>query len=504
MKRIPLRTRSLTILDAIGDPKLFGQHFRKRKSWQSWRAFLATLFGLPLDPEQLQLFRDCTGRQEPNAEGHNEAWLVIGRRGGKSFVLATIAVFLACFKDWQRYLGPGERATVMVVATDRRQARVIMRYVVGLLHGSPLLKELIRSERAETLALSNRVTIEVHSASFRTTRGYTIVAALLDELAFWPTDDAAEPDVEVINAIKPGMATIPGAMLLCASSPYARRGALWDAYRKHHGQQGDPVLVWQAPTRVMNPSVPETTIQAAIAEDPSRYQAEYLAQFRSDIESYIAREAVEACISIGCRERAPVAGLRYHAFVDPSGGSSDSMTLAIAHRDGGDAVLDALRERRPPFSPEAVVADFAHLLKSYRITKISGDRYAGEWPRDQFRKHGITYEPAQKSKSDIYRDLLPAINSKKVDLLNDPKLINQLVSLERRTARGGRDSIDHPPDQHDDLANAAAGVITRVIQGGGYNASLDWIGTPSVDQIEEWRRLQFQAYVRSGGRIPRW
>jgi hypothetical protein len=73
-------------------------------------------------------------------------------------------------------------------------------------------------------------------------RGYTIVAALLDELAYWPVEDAAEPDTEIVNAIKPGMATIPGAMLLCASSPHARRGALWDAYRRHFAKEGDEVL----------------------------------------------------------------------------------------------------------------------------------------------------------------------------------------------------------------------------------------------------------------------
>jgi len=48
------------------------------------------------------------------------------------------------------------------------------------------------------------------------------------------------------------------------------------------------------------------------------------------------------------------------------------------------------------------------------------------------------------------------VNSEKVDLLDHPILINQLASLERRTARGGRDSIDHPPMAHDDVANAAA------------------------------------------------
>ena len=152
------------------------------------------------------------------------------------------------------------------------------------------------------------------------------------------------------------------------------------------------------------------------------------------------------------------------------------MTVAVAHREkGGDTILDAIRERRPPFSPEAVVADFAGLLKSYRITTIAGDRYAGEWPRERLREHGITYDPADKPKSDLYRDLLPAINSRTVDLLDSDRLLNQLVGLERRTARGGRDSIDHAPGGHDDLANAVAGVVAMLAKPRGYDRTLSWV-----------------------------
>src|SRR5262249_39534070 len=151
---------------------------------------------------------------------------------------------------WRRYLGPGEFGTVMVVAADRKQARVIMRYCVGLLNAVPMLKKQVESATRESLVLKNRIVIEVHAASFRSTRGYSIVAALLDEIAYWPTDEAsAEPDVEIVNAIRPAMATIPGSMLLAASSPHAKRGCLWNAYRTHFGRDDSPVLVWQAETR---------------------------------------------------------------------------------------------------------------------------------------------------------------------------------------------------------------------------------------------------------------
>src|SRR5262249_28240843 len=78
-----------------------------------------------------------------------------------------------------------------------------------------------------------------------------------------------------------------------------------------------------------------------------------------------------------------------------------------------------------------------------------------------FSKRGITYQIAEKSKSDLYVAFLPLLNSRRIDLLDHPAAINQLCSLERRTGRGtGRDIIDHPPKSHDDIANVIAGVLT--------------------------------------------
>jgi hypothetical protein len=465
----------VNIIDAIDDPLVFAKHFRG-DTWGTWRVFLCALFGLPMSAEQLVVYRAHTGRTSPPSASLHEGWLICGRRSGKSFILACIAVFLAAFKDWRPFLGPGEVATLMIIAADRRQARVIMRYCLGLLRAVPMLKQLIEAQTAESITLRNRIVIEIHTASFRSTRGYTVVAALLDELAYWPVDEfSAAPDVEVLNAIRPGFATVPGAILLAASSPHARRGALWDSYRKHFGKDSDPILVWQAATREMNASVPQSIIDAAVEEDPARAAAEWSAQFRSDVESFVNREAVEACVSLDVRERAPISSTRYFGFVDPSGGSADSMTLAIGHREKDVVVVDALRERRPPFSPEDVVGEFAALLASYRVTSISGDRYAGEWPKERFRDHGISYEPAQKPKSDLYRDLLPAINSRKIDLLDHPRLLTQLVGLERRIARGGRDSIDHAPGAHDDLANAVAGLCGCTRSKYRYDSSMSWV-----------------------------
>src|SRR5262249_5446154 len=157
--------------------------------WAAWRVFLAALFGLPIAHGPMETYKLCTGRQTPSPDGHRESWLICGRRSGKSRTLATIAVFLACFKDWRPYLGPGERGTI--IAADRKQARNIMSHVRGLFE-VPMLARTVEAQGAEHIHLKNRVSIEVHSASFRSTRGYTIVAALCDEISVWPTDDAAD------------------------------------------------------------------------------------------------------------------------------------------------------------------------------------------------------------------------------------------------------------------------------------------------------------------------
>ena len=177
------------------------------------------------------------------------------------------------------------------------------------------------------------------------------------------------------------------------------------------------------------------------------------------------------------------------------------MTLAIGHREreGDIIVVDALRERRPPFSPEDVTGEFVGLLKSYRVNKVVGDKYAGEWPREKFREHGVVYEPAAKPKSDLYRDIVPLINSRKLDLLDHARLLAQLVGLERRSARGGRDSIDHAPGAHDDIANAVAG-LSAVAKRGSYPSDMSWVNGPDADAdaaaAAAFQRMRFQRHIR--------
>ena len=476
---------TISILDACDDPKIFAPWFKDRQTWAAWFVVLKVMFGLPLNDEELVTFRKHTGRTTPAPGGYFDLSLIVGRRGGKSLVLALIAAFLSCFFDWRPFLTRGERGVVVVIAADRKQAATIFRYLREMLD-IPLLKGIVSRETNELLELNNSVNIEIQTASYRTVRGRTIVAALADELAFWRTDEGtANPDREIINALEPAMATIPGARLLKASSPYARRGVLWDDHRRHFGVEGSLTLVWQATTREMNPTVSQAFIDQKYADDASNASAEFGALFRTDLEAFVTKEVVDACTVPGRFELPMLKNTltprpRYLAFVDPSGGSADSMTLCIAHDQKGIVLIDAIRERRPPFSPEGVVQEFAELLQAYGVRAVSGDRFGGEWPRERFRVFGVDYQVGVKPKSDLYRDLLPLLNSGGIELLDVPRLAAQLCGLERRVSRAGKDSIDHAPGGHDDLANSVAGAASLVCEARSTTRSrriyVNWMG----------------------------
>jgi hypothetical protein len=165
--------------------------------------------------------------------------------------------------------------------------------------------------------------------------------------------------------------------------------------------------------------------------------------------------------------------IEYYAFVDAAGGvGGGSMVLAIAHaeltKDGEDYViiLDAIRERAR-FNPEEYVAELCQLLAAFGIGAVVGGAWGSQFVREQFEKRGVKYQLVAdvdeewKAKTDLYRQLIPLLNSPgRLELLDHQKMVAQFVSLERKTTRGSnRDSIDHAPGGHDDIANAVAGAL---------------------------------------------
>lgn len=448
---------AFTLLDALGDEALFQPWF-PGESWDAWRTVLKGAFALSMTPEEVEQFWELAERAPPERQVR-ELWAIAGRRAGKDSIASVIAAYFASFYDFTGKLRPGEKAVVLCLACDRDQATIVLNYVRAFFERLPLLTSLKKRETLTGLELTNGVEIVVATNSFRAVRGRAIVLAILDEAAYWRDDRYASPDKETYNAIKPGLATLPGSMIVVISSGYRKAGLLYDKFKSHFGKPGD-VLVVCAASLTLNPTLDPEIVAAALEEDPAAAQAEWLGGFRDDLEQYVDRDTIESLVTPGLRERRPVPGVLYYGFCDPAGGSgADAMTLGITHREHDIAVLDLLLEFKPPFSPLNVVDSFAEALEAYGIKRITGDRFGGEFVREPFRARGIVYKLSDLSASEIYTETLSLLNSGKSSLLDNPKMINQFCNLERRVGRSRGASISHPSGGHDDSANACAGAL---------------------------------------------
>ena len=121
---------TLSMRDALADPNLLAPAL-PGSSWAAWRTMLIALMGEPLTDAELEIFRTFTKRDASPAERVREAWFVIGRRGGKSRAIAALTVYLACLCKHQ--LVKGETGVALVIAPDKKQAKVILEYAHGII-----------------------------------------------------------------------------------------------------------------------------------------------------------------------------------------------------------------------------------------------------------------------------------------------------------------------------------------------------------------------------------
>ncbi|MGI8853623.1 MAG: hypothetical protein ACR2GC_10120 [Methyloceanibacter sp.] len=458
--------RHLTYVECCDDPNIFGPWFTG-ESWANWRVIDKAIFGQPFADGEARIFEQLTGRTDSPTEPASEAWLAFGRRAGKDVKAASYTCYLATIGadayGYRQHLVRGEKGVVQVLAVDRDQAQVCLGYAKAMFE-QPMLAAMVKRMTADSIELNNQISIEITTNDRRRVRGRTVIAAVLDEVAHWRSDNTANPDEDVFQALVPAMATIPNALLIGISSPYSRKGLLW---RKHDANYGRPgrVLVARAPTWVMNPTLPRDSafIAEQYAKDPAWARGEYGAEWRDDIESFVSLDVVRACVQVGVRERSFQAKHIYHAFVDVAAGSgADAYAMAVAHKEGDRVLIDATREVKPPFSPNDVTAEFARLAKSYRVRWAYGDKYAGDWVTEAWRAHDVGFRHSEWTKSQLYGDLLPLLNATQIMLLDDERVVNQIAGLERRQKFGGRaGSIDHPERGHDDIANVVAGAAVH-------------------------------------------
>ncbi|MER8567546.1 hypothetical protein NKH85_16310 [Mesorhizobium sp. M0924] len=456
----------VSIREALSDDRLLGT-LLSGPSWASWRAILIAAMGETLTDEEMALFEARTGRSTSPIEMVQELVCIAGRRSGKTTALGTLAVYLSALCDWSDVLNRGDRGVLPFLAQSQRTAKIAFRHANAAFSDIKALNRLVENVTADTIALNNGVDLEIRPANFRSIRGITAIAAVADEVAFWFSDEtSSNPDREILAALRPALITTRGPLIM-GSSVYAKKGELWEAYRRDYGADGDPLsLVAFGSSKDFNETLPQKIIDKAVERDPDGAKSEYLSVWRDDIASFVPYERVRACVEIGQVERPFDYKHRYVAFADPSGGVSDSYCVAIGHKEGHRAIIDAMREFRAPCDPEDTTRAVCQLLSQYRLTSVFGDKYAAEWVTGAYRRNGVSYLHSELNRSEIYLAALPMMMAGEAVLLDSDRLVQQFTGLERRTGSSGRDIVDHVRNGRDDLANAVAGCLALVDEAG--------------------------------------
>lgn len=456
-----------SVIEFATDPQLLGLRLSPAQE-----VLLRSIYGLPLTAEQLDLWRLCTGREVYTDVAFGEVTVLAGARAGKdSRIAAPIVVYEALFGGHQGQLSKGERAVVPLVAQDQRATKVAFGYVRDYLTTSPLLAGEVEDVLSTEILLRDRITVSCFPCTNRSLRGWSVPAAVMDEVGFYRLEGQADSDVEVQASIRRSMLSFPRPRLVKISTPYMKSGVLYDDFKAAFGQDDPDRLVWRASSLLMNPSLGAERLERERRLDPSRFAREYEAEFAEDLDSFLPAAWVDAAVVPGRHELPPLNQHVYFAAVDPSGGGRDAFTLSVAHMDEDRVIQDVMKgwasTRSSNVDLEGIVKEIATALRRYRLTEAYGDRYAAGWVRERFEAEGVRYLDPELDRSAAYLELEPALAQGRVELLDHPTLARELRNLERRPRPGGRTVVDHPRGLHDDHANALALSAAIVLKLGG-------------------------------------
>jgi hypothetical protein len=384
------RTDQVSLDQALLDPNLLGAALGDPRTWSTWLTVLRAASGLPLNQQQLETFKHIAGDRPPPGHRVQELWCVVGRSGGKSRTAAAIATASALLQ--KHHLAPGELGHILVLSPTVLQSRVIFSYARAFIEQSPILRHEIVEVTQSEIRLRNNILIATHPNSFRSVRGRTLCGCcIFDESSFWRDDSSANPDTETYRAVLPALIR-SGGMLIGISTPYRKVGLLHQKHHDHFGVDDPDVLCVQGDSRSFNPTLSAAAIKKASDADPEAGLSEWQGIFRSDLSQFLSDADIDNCIDYSRpMELPPRNGIAARAFIDPSGGRGDAMTLCIGHVEEDRVVVDVIRGRAAPFDPASVVDEWSSVLRDWSLTEATGDAYSASWCESAFRERGIRY-----------------------------------------------------------------------------------------------------------------
>jgi hypothetical protein len=407
---------------------------------------------------------------------------VCGGRGGKSFTMVALRLLHLAMTVQLHKLASGEVGSALIVARDTRLSKQSHRYVRGAIMGNDELAKLVRGDTTESIIVHRAdferdVAIEVlpATAGGGAVRARSLVGAALDECAFFRDDNYSVNDVEIFRAIRPRVLT--GGQVILASTPYAETGLLYEEFRRNHPDPGRAcsVAVPGKPTTAIAAHAPTMLLRdgdAEVAEiirieemsDPLNAEREYGAKFMTaGTGLFFNAKAIASSIK-------PVAlPVKWtdEPHVRSFGGDfafvRDSAAGVLVERTAERIRIVDFFELVPegsPLKPSEVFAHFADEAARHDIAEVVGDQHYAESAREGLWKKRVAYldTPAgQSGKAVMFTAVRLAMNEGRIDLPDNPKLLQQLREVQSKPTPGGGISITQPRKPsggHGDIVSA--------------------------------------------------
>ncbi len=425
----------------------------------SQKTCLKAIYGLPLDPQELEIYKRATGRQTYDAAEQQEVTIIAGRRSGKT---TKIAARIVCFEAVRDHgLPQGEEGYVMLLAPTLKQAKIAFRAIHRDLRRSPVLSAWVVRTTKDEIELKNGIIIGCYACTYDGVRGHSVVAAVCDELGFWSDEDtAANPAEEVIAALMPGMATVRNSKLVKISTPFRKDGVLWREFQQRAELD---FAVWQLSSQEMNPTISSSILERERDRSAERFRREFLAEFTDSVSGWIVPELLDPCIVRGRTELPYTSDGIFVAVADPAFVRDDFALAILSRRDDGRIVVHRVARwsgtKAAPLGHEDVLGQVKSILSEYQLNSLIGDRHCYDLIRQLLDRLGIHYQKYNfdaRSRPEIFANLRYLLSQRKIELLDNPDLLRQLRSLqEHRTDRGQVD-IRPAGGGKDDLAVAVA------------------------------------------------
>lgn len=524
----------IPFIEALEEPLLFAAHNQGLSLAQ--RSLLKQSYGAPLDETAVDAFNmsemdywsvfqgDCeldelgyvmkVGHRRPYVpNNYREAWLIVGRRGGKTDRFAsTIVAYEALCGGHESYVRSGQPAICFQIAQDLRMARYSLHFIRATLESSPIGRKAIKQITADKIELKNGVCIYCVPPTTKSVRGFASPVAVLDEVGMWYQEsDSANPDYEIYRALTPGQIQFPNRRIVGISTPWNKAGMLWQNYEagtngarlqtESRRAEFEGVFVGHGTTASMgNPMVTAAYLKTERARDVRAFARECLAEFQDSITGFLPTALVERAVATGIVERPRSPRYTYVAAIDPAF-KSDAFACAVVHKDEhGVVVFDAVRRfvgrADAPLNPAAVLEALKVVFDTYGITYVYSDQYHLESLGQLARERGIEIIGVPftaKSKAQLYGNLQGLFHQGRISLVDDYELKKELKTLERTLTDGGNVQISAPAGFHDDMASVACLAASQAMHLG----AVDLPQAPTEPTPYERVTAQIEAQRRS-------